>query len=62
MSAEEGLPFLLVGVRNGDMYRAEDNAVAVDYLDFALLNNKRTVHTQEAVRGQTLLHGLHAAE
>ena len=49
---------LLVGVGDGDILLAKDDAVAVDHLDFAPLHDKRAVHPYELTLGQHLFERL----
>ena len=46
---------LLVGVGDGDILLAKDDAVAVDHLDFAPLHDKRAVHPDELPLGAASL-------
>lgn len=44
----EILERLPITVANGDIHIAEDDAVALNFSDFALLHDKRAMHPDEA--------------
>lgn len=56
---DEVLEGLLVAVADGDVDVAEDDAVAVDFLDFVFLDDEGAVDADETAGGQQLLHVLH---
>ena len=58
MAGDELGKRLLVGVGDGDILLAKDDAVAVDHLDFAPLHDKRAVHPYELTLGQHLFERL----